>query len=160
MAEAVRESITIRVAPEVVFDLVSDVSRMGEWSPESTGARGAGRVAVVGDRFIGFNRRGPVIWWTYCTVLQAERGQVFTFDVDFGPIAVSRWTYEFSPMSDGGTTVTETWLDRREGLRSLPVRAFGQVLIPGDRAAHNRANMRVTLERLKATAEAATPQQT
>ncbi|HAY67306.1 MAG TPA: hypothetical protein DCY82_03325, partial [Acidimicrobiaceae bacterium] len=29
-------SIEIAASPEAVYDLVSDVTRMGEWSPEST----------------------------------------------------------------------------------------------------------------------------
>ena len=154
MPEPVVESVTISATAEALYDLVSDVARMGEWSPEAIGARGAGERLTVGNGFVGFNRRGPVIWWTYCRVLQAERGRRFAFDVDFGPIALSRWTYEFQATPDGGTKVVETWLDRREGLVGLPVKALGQILIPGDRAAHNRASMRTTLERLKLAAEA------
>jgi uncharacterized protein YndB with AHSA1/START domain len=150
----VTESITIDAAPEAVYDLVADVARMGEWSPEAVGARGASVRPSPGDRFVGFNRRGPVIWWTYCTVLRAERGVVFEFDVDFGPIAVSRWTYTFEPSSQGTTNLVETWLDRRQGPLSLPIRAFGKLVIPEDRAEHNRATMRATLVRLKAAAEA------
>ena len=29
--------ITIAAAPEAVWDLIADVTRMGEWSPETTG---------------------------------------------------------------------------------------------------------------------------
>jgi len=152
MAEPVTESITINASADDQYDLVSDVCRMGEWSPEATGALRAAEQLKEGDTFVGLNRFALARWWTYCTVRRANRGEVFEFDVDFGPFPISRWTYEFSALA-GDTQVTETWLDRREGARALPIRLIGSVLIPGDRAGHNRANMQVTLKRLKAHAE-------
>ena len=154
MSDPVTESIRISAAAQDVYDLVSDVSRMGEWSPEATGAVRANKQLQAGDTFVGLNRFALARWWTNCTVLHADRGERFGFDVDFGPMPVSRWTYEFSPQPDGSTEVSETWIDRRNGLMALPVRLAGRVVIPGDRAVHNRANMRVTLKRLKAHAEA------
>ena len=153
MAEPVTESITIDASAEDLYDLVSDVSRMGDWSPEATGALRAGEQLKRGDTFVGLNRFALARWWTYCTVRRAERGDVFEFDVDFGPFPISRWTYEFTAQGERSTRVTESWLDRREGARALPIRVVGGILIPGDRAAHNRANMQVTLKRLKAHAE-------
>jgi hypothetical protein len=154
MATTVVESIVIEAEPGAVYDLVADVARMGEWSPEATGARGAEPVLKQGDRFIGWNRRGFVRWFTQCTVLAASRGAEFAFDVDFGPVPVSRWTYEFAAL-DGGTRVTETWVDRRRGIFGPAVRLAGQLVIPGPRAAHNRATMVQTLRRLKVEAESA-----
>lgn len=154
MGELVEEGIEIAAPPEAVYDLISDVARMGEWSPEATGARRASAQVSAGDVFIGSNRRGPVRWWTVCTVRVAERPSVLEFDVDVGPIALSRWTYRLTPTEDG-TRVQETWLDRRDGLRGMPIRLLGSVLIPGDRAAHNRRNIRSSLAALKQTAEGA-----
>ena len=155
MGAQVEESITIAAPPEAVYDLVADIARMGEWSPEATGALGAPTRLAAGDRFLGSNRRGPVRWWTVCTVRGADRPARLEFDVDVGPVALSRWTYRLAPAPDGGTTVTEVWLDRRDGVIGLPVRLAGSLLIPGDRAAHNRATMRATLAGLQRTAEAA-----
>ena len=146
------ESMEIAASPQHVYDLVADVARMGEWSPEATGSRGAGSRLKPGDKFWGTNRRGLAVWVTRCTVLAAEPGVAFEFDVDFANQGVSRWTYVFE-VTDLGCRVTETWVDRREGVFGLPVKAAGQFLIPGDRAAHNRRNMIVTLQRLKQTAE-------
>ncbi len=155
MGARVEESIEIAAPPEAVYDLVADIARMGEWSPEATGALGASSRLAAGDRFIGSNRRGPVRWWTVCTVRRAERPALLEFDVDAGPVALSRWTYCLAPGPDGGTVVTEVWLDRRDGVIGLPIRLAGSLLIPGDRAAHNRTTMRATLAGLKKTAEAA-----
>ena len=45
-------SIEINASPEAVYDLVSDLPRMGEWSPENIGGEwqdgGSGK---VGDRY-------------------------------------------------------------------------------------------------------------
>lgn len=155
MGAQVAVRIHIGAPPGAVYDLVADVARMGDWSPEATGAIRAPAALSAGDRFIGTNRRGPVRWYTQCTVLRADRGEVFAFDVDAGPVSLSRWTYTFTVAPAGGTVVTETWLDRRDGLVGLPVRLLGSLLIPGDRAAHNRSTMRATLAKLKDVAEAA-----
>src|SRR6266508_5653038 len=52
-------SIEINASPEAVYALVSDLPRMGEWSPENIGGewQGGGR-GQVGDRFLGHNRAG------------------------------------------------------------------------------------------------------
>lgn len=152
MAEPVVESVVIQADAGRIYDLIADVARMGEWSPEATGAHGAGSSPVQGERFIGANRRGQVRWYTVCTVLDAERGTRFAFDVDFGPIPLSRWAYDLQPQ-EGATKVTESWVDRREGISGPPMKLMGQLLIPGSRPAHNRATMVETLQRLKSAAE-------
>jgi hypothetical protein len=148
------ESIRIDADPAAVYALVSDVARMGQWSPEATGARGADRALQVGDRFTGLNRRGPAVWFTFCTVTVADPGRAFEFLVDFGPVPVSRWRYDIRPQGDGGVQLIETWQDRRSGFTGVPVKALGQLVIPGSRPDHNRRSMRTTLQRLKAAAEA------
>ena len=136
-----------------VYDMVADLTRMGEWSPENTGGRwlrGATGPAV-GARFRGTNRAGWRFWATTVTVREAEPGRRFAFDVDVAGIPVSNWGYEFSEAS-GATRVTETWTDRRPGwmrTASIPVTGVR------DRAEHNRRNMQETLRRLKAAAESA-----
>jgi uncharacterized protein YndB with AHSA1/START domain len=147
-----RASLDIAATPEHVYDLVADVASMGQWSPEATGAAGAPAELQRGDQFWGLNKRGIARWFTRCTVLEAERGKLFVFDVDFPPLPVSRWTYEFEA-TEAGCRVTEIWDDRREGLVSVPVKLVGQLIIPGDRSAHNQRNIETTLARLKATAE-------
>lgn len=54
--------VYIEAPPDKVFQLVSDVTRMGEWSPECRRCRWLDGVSspVVGTRFRGQNRRGWV----------------------------------------------------------------------------------------------------
>ncbi|MEU4393048.1 SRPBCC family protein [Kribbella sp. NPDC023855] len=144
------ESITIAASPAEVYEQVSALSRMAEWSPECS--RVSWRTADgprVGARFIGHNRAGAIRWFTQGEVVEAVPGSRFSFRIDFGPVPIALWTYEFAAVS-GGCTVTESWTDRRPAaLRT----AFGWIF--GDRAERNRHGIHTTLTRLKASLEPA-----
>src|SRR5687767_6015292 len=146
----VRVSASITADPALVYDLISDVTRMGEWSPETTSCRWVdGDSPAVGARFRGTNRHRLARWTTTCTVTAAEPGRHFAFDVSWGPWAISEWSYRIDATGDG-CRVTEAWVDRRT--TALRV---GSPVVMGitDRAAHNRAGMKATLAALKAAAE-------
>ncbi len=101
------ESVTVAAPPEVVYELVADVTRMGEWSPVCTTA-----VWVDDSRssFVGTNDNGSFTWQTTCRVDVAESGREFTF-VNRGMNGdeeLVRWSYTFEPV-DGGTLLTESW---------------------------------------------------
>lgn len=149
-------TVTARIpAPaDTLYAFVSDVTRMGEWSPENTGGRWRRGATgpVVGARFRGSNRRGWRRWSTNCTVVEAEQGRRFAFDVAVGVVPASRWTYGFQPDGDG-TIVTETWTDRRP--RCLDIVA-GATMGIEDIREHNRENMRQTLARLAEAVDRAT----
>jgi len=79
----VHDSVTLHMnaPPERVWDLVSDVTRIGRYSPETfeaewlEGATGP----AVGARFRGHvrrNQKGPV-YWTTCTVTESDPGKTF-----------------------------------------------------------------------------------
>jgi uncharacterized protein YndB with AHSA1/START domain len=143
----------IAAPPEAVWALVSDVTRMGEWSPETVGCEWVGdtKEPVVGARFKGRNQSGWRKWSTVCKVVEAAPGKSFAFEVKAGPVDVSLWEYTFEP-ADGGTRVTESWTDRRPKLMEMISRPMMGVY---DRASHNRETMQATLERLAAAAEGA-----
>ncbi len=108
-AIVVREaSIEIDAAPDEVYDLVSDISRMGEWSSEATGGAWTKGHGKVGDWFDGTNKAGDREWTRECEVAAADRGRDFTFVV--GGIEHNRtwWSFEMSPTGEG-TTLTERW---------------------------------------------------
>ncbi len=154
----VSASVHVEVDPATVYDAVSDVTQMGRWSPENTGARvqQPGTAPYVGMRFVGSNRRGPTRWRTGCVVTAADPGRRFAFDVDrYGvgpvllPIAVASWEYTFQPQ-DGGTLVTETWLDGRTGWPDLVVKAFDPLATRhASFADFQRGNIGRTLANLK-----------
>jgi uncharacterized protein YndB with AHSA1/START domain len=153
MTTSVSVTRDIAAPPDKVWTMVSDLPRMGEWSPENTGGkwvRGATGPAV-GARFVGSNRNGKKSWTTTCTVSECEPARAFAFNVGVGPIKVARWKYHIEPLADGGSRVTETWSDRRGWLaKKLGGPASGVT----DRANHNRAGMEETLRRLSDAATA------
>jgi Polyketide cyclase / dehydrase and lipid transport len=151
MAEQIRVERTIRAEAAELYDLVSDLPRMGEWSPENTGGSwvNGAEGPVVGARFRGSNRSGWFRWHTDVVVTVAHPGEEFAFDVTLGPFKVANWDYRFE--RDGNKTlVTETWTDHRGP-------AIGTVanLLIGvrDRPGLNRRNMEATLANLAASVE-------
>jgi hypothetical protein len=135
----------------VLWARVSDIRRMGELSPESTGGKwlkGATGPAI-GARFKGDNERGKKRWSTNGTVVECDPGRVFAFEVTAGPIKVARWTYRFE-RADGGCRVTETWTDQRGWLAKQLGKPVSGV---ADRTSHNRESMTATLERLAELSE-------
>ena len=68
--------------PRKVYELIADVTRMGEWSPESAGGEWlSGEPGTVGSTFRGDNRRPWFKWSTICTVIAAEPGKRFAFEI-------------------------------------------------------------------------------
>lgn len=140
----------IEASPETVWEMVADVTRMGDWSPEcyrcvwTNGATGP----EVGARFRGYNRRGLVRWFTMPKVTRCEPGVEFGFSV---PQSDAEWVYRFE--ADGtGTKVTETrhMTRKHSALRDKLVEI---VLGGGDRDENVRQGVEETLARIKAAAE-------
>lgn len=152
MADPVSVTTHISATPDVVYGLVTDLPRMGEWSPENTGGRwldGATGPAP-GVRFRGTNKERFRRWSTTVTVVEATPAEAFVFDVSVGPWKIARWAYHLAP-SESGCDVTESWEDQRAGWMKA---IAGPVTGVKDRATHNAENIRITLERVKAAAEA------
>jgi hypothetical protein len=148
-----KATTNIKAAPDALYDLVSDVRRMGEWSPETRSCEwidGASGPAV-GARFKGSNANKLARWSTKPRVVAAERGREFAFVTSHFGRDATRWSYRFEPAPDG-TTVTESF----EMLFDVPwyYRA-GERLLMGvtDRHADLERNMAETLQRLKIAAE-------
>src|SRR5580700_10540648 len=109
-----RGSVTVHMdAPaERVWDLVSDVTQIGRFSPETfeaewlNGATGP----AVGAQFRGHvrrNEKGPV-YWTTCRVAESEPGRAFSFGVITGGKVLNTWPYRLDPAGQG-TDVTESF---------------------------------------------------
>lgn len=147
----VSRSVDVDAPPERVWELVSDLPRMGEWSPENQGGRWVrGDGPAVGSVFVGTNRNGNRRWSTRCTVTRAERPSVFAFDVAAVGMPVARWSYEIEPTATG-CRVTETWTDRRGAL----VRHSGALLTGvKDRGGYTATSIEQTLAGVRAAAEA------
>ena len=151
MGERVSVTQEIGAPAETVWAMVADITRMGEWSPENEGStwRGGATGPQPGATFSGANRNGKKTWKTAGRIVDAEPGRLLTFRITAVGLKVAEWRYEFEPIATG-CRVTETWIDQRGHVaKSLGKPVSGVT----DRAAHNRATMERTLERLKAAAE-------
>jgi len=151
----VREaSQNIRADADRLWALVTDVRRIGEWSPEAERAEWlAGAVGpTVGARFKGYNRRGRTRWSTVCEVIEADPNRAFAFAVGGSAKPETIWRYRFEP-SPEGVKLTESF----ELVKPLGVLARVVTrLTTGvkDRPADMEEGMRTTLAALKVAAEA------
>jgi uncharacterized protein YndB with AHSA1/START domain len=147
----VRVERSIGATPEAAWQLIADITRMGEWSPETTSAEWAKGSSgpAVGARFKGTNQMGSKKWRSDCIITACEPGKRFAFDVKAGPFKVAGWAYQFAP-ADSGCLVTELWEDHRGA-----VVTWLSPVITGtkDRAKRNQETMTVTLQRLAAALE-------
>jgi uncharacterized protein YndB with AHSA1/START domain len=144
-------SLHVDATPEEVWALVSDVTRIGEFSPETFEARWTrgSTGPEVGATFKGHVKRNGVgpTYWSGCRVRKCVPNEVFEFSVGTDSVTVNSWGYRMEPDASG-TRVTEYF--RLEP--SLPLRAYWLVL--GHlRGRTNRRGMRTTLERMKAVLE-------
>jgi uncharacterized protein YndB with AHSA1/START domain len=144
-----RASIDIAAPPELVYDLIADVPRMGEWSPERYRCKWLDGTtsAAVGARFRGYNGRPLPVgdhrrhhhrrprMRIRVTVVHAVTGRDET-----------RWRYHFEP-SPSGTLLTESfdfvWCPLRNRVTEL--------FIPRGRQLDR--GIQQTLQRIKAAAE-------
>jgi uncharacterized protein YndB with AHSA1/START domain len=147
-------TVHVDAPPREVYDLVTDVRHMGEWSPETyraewiDGATGP----AVGARFRGRNRRGFVRWSTTPRVVVADEGREFAFVTELRGRELTRWTYRFEP--DGEATLVHESFEIIDSLAVMDV-ALKYVLRIGDRADDLVDGMQATLHRIKIAAEAA-----
>jgi hypothetical protein len=145
--------LDIEADADVLYGMVSDLPRMGEWSPECERVDWEGDVTVpVADTtFVGHNAVGPgsrIRYSRHGRVLVADPGREFAFITDEGGRESTAWRYRFEPLDDGRTLVTESY-----EVRWIPT--WARILdVPLNRHRELLEGMRTTLERLKSAAEA------
>jgi uncharacterized protein YndB with AHSA1/START domain len=160
-------SLFIDAPPDRIWRLISDVTRMGQWSPITykcewvEGSSGP----VKGAKFKGYNKMSPARWWTLCEVTEAEPAKVFEFrtmrvsfpiSIGVGEREMTRWRYTFEPEGIG-TKVTERYeASFVPPLLSVPeviARKVGFGKSVDRRREQTYRGMDETLQRLKAAAE-------
>ncbi len=102
--ELIEGSIDVEASPSAVWEVVADLRRMGERSPQCKRMfilRGPVREGTV---TVNLNNRGPLWWPTTAKVTRFERERVLAFHV---PINGTTWTYELEPTASG-TRLTES----------------------------------------------------
>ncbi|MFC7959920.1 SRPBCC family protein [Rhodococcoides kroppenstedtii] len=149
MSTSLSATIDVQAPPAAVWAVVSDLKRMGEWSPQCKKMTVLGGEPKLGTRTINLNKRGPLVWPTSAKVVRFEPERRLAFRVTENHTI---WSYELEP-TETGTRVTE----RREApggttaVSNLLVRlAFGgQRNFDGEL----ERGMNATLAKIKAAAE-------
>jgi uncharacterized protein YndB with AHSA1/START domain len=86
-----------------VWALVSDLSRMPQWSPQCRLMKALGPVRQ-GTRTINLNRRNKMFWPTTCVVTEVIPEKKLAFQVNQNGTI---WSYELEP-TDAGTRLVES----------------------------------------------------
>lgn len=143
------ESVTIDAPVEQVWDLVTDVTKMGRFSPGNTGGKwlGGAKEPSVGAKFIGFNRRGVIRWATRCTVTECEEPNRFAFQVTENNM---QWGWRLEPAGSGTRLIQ--WRDRVKE-PAAPIRVVANLLFRGNLEGEMADGMRETLAKVKTVAE-------
>jgi hypothetical protein len=149
---AMSQSVAVSATPATLYDLVSDVTRIGEFSPvckacwwdDGDGPR-------VGAWFTGRNETPERTWETRSQVVAAEPEKEFAFVVGGG---IVRWGYTFTPTSEG-TLLTESWQFLPSGVATFQER-YGEDTPAqiAKRVAAAEEGIPATLAALKKSAEA------
>lgn len=139
----------IEATPEALYDLVTDVTRTPELSPDIVsctwldGATGP----AVGARFKSVNDgRGKPNWSNKPIVTVADRGREFVFARTEPFAGTIQWRYVFTPQ-ESGTLVTESYSVVRP-LTILGWFIIGTLYGRKDRTSELRASMEQTLDRI------------
>jgi len=150
MTEGGEATTVVRAPAARVWDLITDVTRTGEWSPENTGSvwlDGATGPAV-GARFRGTNRRGKTRWASTCEVITVETAREFAFATGGAAKPETMWRYVLEPLGQDETRITESF----QLVKSLGAASrFLTRVTTGvrDRRADLEENVRQSLARIK-----------
>ena len=148
------DSVVVNADADTLYALVSDVTRIGEWSPQCRACwwdEGGG--PTVGSYFTGRNDDGKRTWETRSRVVAADPGREFSWVVNDGWV---RWGFVLEPLEgpDGGTRLTEHWSFEPAGIEGFRGRygdkADEQIAI---RTKAAKEGIPVTLAAIKRTVE-------
>jgi polyketide cyclase/dehydrase/lipid transport protein len=139
--------------PHRLYAMVSDVTRMGEWSPVCKACwwdEGAG--PAVGAVFTGRNVTAARTWETRSRVVAADPGREFAWEVNDGWV---RWGFTFEEEADG-TRLTESWTFLPAGIAGFGERYGSRADAEiAERSAAAQQGIPETLAAIKAAAELA-----
>jgi uncharacterized protein YndB with AHSA1/START domain len=147
-APLLQAQIDINAPVSKVWGLVSDLSRMPQWSPQCRLMKAFGPLRQ-GTKTINFNRRGRMFWPTTSVVTEVIPEKKIAFRVHLNNTV---WSYELEP-TDTGTRLVES-RHAENGVTAISnmsvnalmggVPSFERELVDG---------MNATLSRIKAAAE-------
>jgi uncharacterized protein YndB with AHSA1/START domain len=102
-APLLQAEIEISAPVSKVWGLVSDLSRMPQWSPQCRVMKLLGPLRP-GTRTLNLNRSGMLFWPTTSVITEVVPDRKLAFRI---PLNTSVWTYELEPTATG-TRLVET----------------------------------------------------
>ena len=146
-----RAEATVDAPPEQVWDLLTDLDRMPEWSPELLRMLPLKRGGLrKGQWYLGINRRKAVVWPTRSVVAVLEPGRTLAWDTK---TSGARWIWELAPAGESTQVVHRRPVPAK--LTPLSKVFAGGFLGGGpEHADELEEGMALTVARLKAAAEA------
>ncbi len=140
--------IEIDAPVDKVWNLISDLNRMPQWSPQCRKMKALGPVRP-GTRTVNLNRHGMLFWPTTSTITEVIPQRKLGFRVDINHTV---WTYELEPTATG-TRVTET-RHAENGVTALSTAVTKAALGGVDKFETELIEgMNLSLARIKAAAE-------
>lgn len=148
----IEDEIEIAAPPAQVWDLISDVCRMPEWSPQvkSTRLRSGFDRVELGTEFTNLNVHGELEWKTRAQIVRFTPGEELAFRIEENWVV---WAFRVEPTDRGDTRLIQR-RETPEGISEVSLNltesamggqeAFTQLL---------RNGMRQTLESIKTTTE-------
>jgi len=144
-----RVTAFIAADPDSVWDMISDVTRMGQWSPECYRAMWLTSRRGKGALFLGLNKDRGLTWPSPAIVTESHRGRVFAFRAASGVL----WRYRLTAQN-GGCLLVEERINSGE---FRWVKTAYRIFLGGygRRMDVLRVGMQLTVDRIKAAAERA-----
>ena len=145
------QSIEISVPPDRVWELIRDIRRMADWSPQVESSRlrtGWDRVEA-GAQFTNLNREGGLEWTTHGEIVRFEHGKEIAFRIEENRVV---WSFRIESGPAGGALLVQ----RREtpdGISNYSLDLTEKYM--GGQKAFTRSmltGMRTTLENIRAAA--------
>ncbi|MFD4368580.1 SRPBCC family protein [Rhodococcus sp. NPDC058521] len=151
MARTLEATIDIDATPNDVWAIVSDLKRMGEWSPQCRKMKVLGDTVSEGTKTVNLNRKGMLVWPTTSKVVRYVPEKTIAFRIVENRTI---WSYEIEPTATGSRVV-----ERREAPTGIS--KVSQVLVKAVLGGNEDfekdlvEGMNATLRRIKSEAEKA-----
>ena len=153
----VEVAISIDASPERVWEMVTDIVGMGDWSPEYNGGEwidGADGPRA-GARFRGRNRRQGREWESVSTVIEAKPARSFAWAVGDPDNPAATWRFDLTPEETGTRVRQHVRLGPGPSGLTQPIEQVSdrEEDVVAARVDEHRRNMEATLQGIKSAAE-------
>ncbi|MFC6703993.1 SRPBCC family protein [Flexivirga alba] len=141
------DSVEIEASPEEVWEVIKDVRRLAEWSPQVESTLLKGDLAL-GVRFTNANRHGELTWRTHGQVVTFEPGNEMAFRIEENWVV---WSFRLEK-TDRDTVILTQRRDAPDGISDLS-KSLTDTYLGGQEpfTAVMREGMRVTLQGIRET---------